>query len=98
LWNGRLDRLVGGQLGLGVEVEIAVVPGQRADHGVVAGHAFIERVKEMSEQEIKSAAAAVVAQRERAGGALGLRLFQQRSKLDFGKVSLCLQQRSPKAG
>ncbi|HET7338058.1 MAG TPA: hypothetical protein VFK22_00805 [Candidatus Dormibacteraeota bacterium] len=45
LGNPRLDRLVGRQLGLGVEVEVAPSPVQRADDGVVAGPAVALRVE-----------------------------------------------------
>ena len=53
LRNACLDRLVGGELGLGVELEVALRPVQRVDHGVVAGLAVALGMKKMSEQEVQ---------------------------------------------
>ena len=83
LRNGRLDGFVGGQLCFGIEVELAVLPAQSADHRLVAGHALVERMKKVTEQKIKCAGTTVVTQRQRASGTLRLRLLKQRPQLGF---------------
>ena len=66
LRDRTLDRLVGGELGLGVEVELPVAPRERGDDSVITGGGVTCRVEQVAEQEVQGGcAAAVLAQRQR---------------------------------
>jgi len=53
LRDARLDGLIGRELGLGVELEVAFGPVEGVDDGVVAGLAVALGVKKMPEQEVE---------------------------------------------
>jgi hypothetical protein len=53
LWDAGLDRLVGRELGLGVEFEVAPRPVERADHRVVAQSPVALGVKQMAEEKVE---------------------------------------------
>jgi hypothetical protein len=53
VWNPSPDGLVGGQLGLGVELELAPGPAKRADDRVVARPSVALRVEQVAEQKVE---------------------------------------------
>ena len=99
LRDAGLDRLVGRQLGLGIELEIAFGPVESADHRVVAGLAIALGVKKMPEQEVQRRGFAVpIADGKGTCGPLTLSGFQKRSQGVFGQRAARVQQSSPEIG
>jgi hypothetical protein len=86
LGDAGLDRLIGRELGLGVEVELALAPVEGADHCVIARRPVSLRVEEVAKQEVeRSRLAGPISERKRTRGPVGLSGLQQRSKGDFGE-------------
>ena len=82
-----LDRLVGGQLGLGVELEVALGPVKRVDHGIVARLAVTTLgMKKMSEEEVQRGGLPVpIADDKGTRRPLTLSGFEKRTKGGFGQ-------------
>jgi len=75
--DARLDGLIGRELGLGVELEVAFGPVEGVDDRVVAGLAVALGVKKMPEQEVEGRGLPIpIADGERTGGPLALSGFQ----------------------
>jgi hypothetical protein len=87
LRDARLDGLVGGELGLGVKLEVTLGPVKGADDGFVACLAVSLSVKEMAEQKVKRRGRLPVPIPDGKGtcGALTLSSLQKRSKGNFGQ-------------
>jgi hypothetical protein len=77
LRDARLDGLIGRELRLGVELELALGPVEGVDDGVVAGLAVALGVKKVPEQEVQGRGLPIpVADDKRTGGPLALSGFQ----------------------
>jgi len=86
LRDAGLDSLVSRQLGLGVELELALGPAERADDGIVARFAIALGMEEMAEQEVKRGRLTVaISEGKGTRGPLALGRFQKRAKGDFGE-------------
>jgi hypothetical protein len=86
LGDAGLDRLVSGQLGLGVKLEITSGPVKGVDHGVIAGLPVGLGVKEMAEKKVQRGRLTVsIADGKGTCGALTLSSLQKRSKGHFGQ-------------
>ncbi len=86
LGNSSLDGLVSRQLRLGVEIELPLGPGQRADDGIVAGLPIALGVKKMAEKKIQGGRLTVAISKGKGTcRPLALGGFQERAKRDFGE-------------
>jgi hypothetical protein len=86
LGDASLDRLVSGQLGLGVKLEVTFRPVKGVDHDVIARLPVALGVEKMAEQKVQGGRLTVpIADGKGTRGALTLSSFQKRSKGNFGQ-------------
>jgi hypothetical protein len=86
LGDAGLDRLVSGQLRLGVKLEVALGPVKCVDDGVVARLPVSLSVKKMAEEKVQRGRLTVsIADGKGTCGALTLSSLQKRSKGNFGQ-------------
>ena len=86
----RLDRLLGRQLGPGVEAEAAVVPAQGLEDDVLALPGRTGRMEEMAEKEVQRGGAALALQGEGTGRTLCLHGLEQGCQVRFLQRALSL--------
>jgi len=88
LGDAGLDRLVSGQLRLGVKLEVALGPVKCVDHGVVSRLPVSLSVKKMAEEKVQRDRLTVsIADGKGTCGALTLSSLQKRSKGNFRPMS-----------
>jgi hypothetical protein len=86
LRDAGLDRLVSGQLGLGVKLEVTPGPVKGVDHGVIARLPVALSVEKMAEQKVQGGRLTVpIADGKGTCGALTLSSLQKGSKGNFGQ-------------
>jgi hypothetical protein len=86
LGDAGFDRLVSGQLRLGVKLEVALGPVECVDDGVVARLPVSLSVKKMAEEKVQRGRLTVsIADGKGTCGALTLSSLQKRSKGNFGQ-------------
>ncbi len=86
LGDAGLDRLISGQLRLGVKLEVPPGPVKRIDDGVIARLPVSLSVKKMAEEKVQRGRLTVsIADGKGTCGALTLSSLQKRSKGNFGQ-------------
>ena len=90
LQRRRLDRLLGRQLGPGVEAEAAVLPAQGLEDDVLALSGRTGRVEEMAEEEVKRGGTTLALQGQGTGRALCLHGLEQGCQVRFLQRALSL--------
>ncbi|OLC16060.1 MAG: hypothetical protein AUH32_02110 [Actinobacteria bacterium 13_1_40CM_66_12] len=86
LGDAGLDRFVCRQLRLGVELELALRPGERIDDSVVARLPVALSMEEMAEEKVQRGRLTVaIAKGKGTCRPLALGGFQKRAKRDFGE-------------
>ncbi len=80
LGGGRLDGLLGGELGAWVEGELPIRPGECGDHRLLALPEVPGRMEEVAEEEVERAAGIAGRHGERARGTFRLHGLEQRGE------------------